>query len=89
LEKSKARQVRVLGPENPATAITMYNLDALALRQGRKDEALRLLRESVDHGLAGWVIAGMAKDPDLAALDGEPQFDALVAYAKAKAKAGK
>jgi hypothetical protein len=46
-----------------------------------------LLRDSVDHGLAGWVIAGMTKDPDLNALHGDPRFDALIAYAKQRAAA--
>jgi len=84
LEQARAGEMRVLGPNHPATALTVYNLGGLAAHQGHKDEALRLLRESVDHGLANWVIAGLATDPDLATLHGDPRFADLVAYAKAR-----
>jgi eukaryotic-like serine/threonine-protein kinase len=74
-------QVRVLGPNNPATALSTYNLACLKLREGHRDDALRLFRDAVDHGLAGWVIKGMPSDPDLKPLQGDPRFTALLAYA--------
>ena len=37
-------QRRVLGPEQPETAVTVYNLGVLAAKSGRTDEALSLLR---------------------------------------------
>ncbi len=81
LTQAHATEVRVLGPINPATALSIYNLACLKLREGQRNEALRLLRDSVDHGLAGWVIKGMPDDPDLNPLQGDPRFTELIAYA--------
>jgi hypothetical protein len=44
-------QLRVLEPDNPETAISRYNLAYVAAHRGRRDEALGLLKEAVDHGL--------------------------------------
>ncbi len=87
LTQAHATQVRVIGPTNPATALSTYNLACLKLREGHRDDALRLLRDSVDHGLAGWVIKGMPDDPDLKALHGDPGFTALLAYASSRTPA--
>jgi len=81
LTQAHAAQVRVIGPTNPATALSTYNLACLKLREGNRDDALRLLRDSVDHGLAGWVIKDMHDDPDLKPLQGDPRFTTLLAYA--------
>ncbi|MGA3034655.1 MAG: serine/threonine-protein kinase [Terracidiphilus sp.] len=89
LEQAHAAQVRVLGPNNPASALSTYNLACLKLREGNRDEALHLLRDAVDHGLAGWVIKDMSKDPDLKPLQGDHRFTALMAYAAAHATAPK
>ena len=70
---------RVLGPEHPDTAISTYNLGCFVAHQGRRDEAITLLEQAVEHGLPGWVILGMDKDPDLKSLHGDPRFEALVA----------
>jgi non-specific serine/threonine protein kinase/serine/threonine-protein kinase len=85
LSQAHSGEIRVLGPNNPGTALSTYNLACLKLREGLRDEALRLLRDSVDHGLADWVIKGMPEDPDLKALHGDPRFTALLAYATAHA----
>jgi eukaryotic-like serine/threonine-protein kinase len=87
LQQAYATQVRVLGPDHPATAISTYNLGALELRRGRRDDALQLLQHAVDHGLASWIAQGMAEDPDLEPLRGDPRFDALRAQVKARAVA--
>ncbi len=84
-EQARAADTRVLGENNPQTALNTYNLGGIELREGHRDEALRLLRDSVDHGLPRWVIAGMATDPDLTALRSDPRFDALLAYAASHA----
>jgi non-specific serine/threonine protein kinase/serine/threonine-protein kinase len=89
ITQAHAAEVRVLGPNNPATALSTYNLAGVELREGKRDEALRLLRDAVDHGLAGWVIKGMGKDPDLKALQGDPRFTALLAYAASHAASAK
>jgi serine/threonine protein kinase len=75
-------QRRVLGPNQPETAVTLYNLASEVAKSGRLDEALSLLRESVDHGLlARWAVR-IGEDPDLKALHGDPRFAAFVSYAK-------
>jgi tetratricopeptide (TPR) repeat protein len=73
---------RVLGPENPDTAGIIYNLGCLAARRGNKDQAIALLRQSVDHGLYPSADLGIGKDADLASLQGDPRFAALVVHAK-------
>ena len=80
-------QRRVLGPNHPDTAMSTYNLGGIALHKGKRDEALALLREAVDHGLAPNIALHMEKDPDLAALYGDPRFATLVAHAKERAAA--
>ena len=81
LVSARTTEARVLGPDHPATATATYNLACVILREGHRDQALSLLREAVDHGLPGWVVDGMGKDPDLSLLHGDPKFDALLAYA--------
>jgi eukaryotic-like serine/threonine-protein kinase len=78
---------RVLGPENPYTAITLYNLGCLAARQGKKDQAISMLGQSVDHGLLPRVDLAIGNDADLTSLHGDPRFAALVAHAKQVAEA--
>jgi len=78
---------RVLGPDNPETAISGYDLATIAARRGQRDQAFSFLHEAVNHGLPGYALIGMEKDPDLKALHGDPRFDALVADAKIKMRA--
>jgi|ERR1700730_17421990 hypothetical protein len=78
---------RVLGPEHPDTANSTYNLACVAARTGNRDEALSLLREAVDHGLAPDQDLDMEKDPDFKSLHGDPRFGALIAHAKERAAA--
>lgn len=79
LLKAKAADTRVMGPNSPQATMATYNLACLALRRGQSAEAMRLLREALDHHLPGWIAAGMSKDPDLAALHGDPRFEAMLA----------
>ena len=80
-------QRRVLGPNHPDTAMSTYNLAGIAAHQGKLDEALSLLREATDHGLAPNIALQMEKDPDLESLHSDPRFAALVAHAKEHAPA--
>jgi non-specific serine/threonine protein kinase/serine/threonine-protein kinase len=89
LTQAHATEVRVLGLNNPATALSCYNLACLKLSEGHRDDALRRLRDCVDHGLAGWVIKGMPSDPDLKPLQGDQRFSALLVYAAARTAAPK
>jgi serine/threonine protein kinase len=80
---------RVLGPDNPATAVTTYDLACLATLQGHREQALSLLRESLDHGLSPRLAAGMEKNDVLKSLRGDPRFVSLIAYVKQRAAAVK
>lgn len=75
-------QKRVLGPNHPDTAMSTYNLGGIALHSNKPDEALVLLREAVNHGLAPNIALQMKDDPDLAALRGDPRFLAINERAK-------
>ena len=77
------------GPNSPAAALSTYNLACLELRKGKRDDALQMLRDAVDHGLAGWVIKGMPSDPDLKTLQGDPRFTSLLDYAASHVSAPK
>jgi len=76
---------RILGPDNPETALSRYGLGTIAARRGQRDKAFSLLSEAVDHGLPGYALKGIEKDPDLKSLHGDPRFDALAARAKERA----
>ena len=59
----------------PNDAMVMYNVACVFGQLGRKPEALEALRKAKD---AGWKDATWARrDPDLAILHGDPDFDAL------------
>jgi Flp pilus assembly protein TadD len=80
-------QRRVLGPVNPNTALSVYNLGCLAALQGRRNEAFSLLREAIDHGLRPADDLYLETDSSLKSLHGDPRFAALVADAKERAAA--
>jgi serine/threonine protein kinase/Tfp pilus assembly protein PilF len=80
---------RILGPDHPITASSVYNLGCIAALMGRRDEALSLLSQAVDHGLSPNLDMGIDKDTDLKSLHGDPRFDALVSHAKERAAATK
>lgn len=80
-------QRRVLGAEHPDTASSTYSLACIAVRQGRRDEALSLLREAINHGLPARQTLAMENDQLLAPLHGDPRFEALVSDARHHAAA--
>jgi non-specific serine/threonine protein kinase/serine/threonine-protein kinase len=73
--------VRVYGPDNPRTTIAEYDLACSIARQNRRDEAITLLQQAVEHGLPSADVSGMDKDPDLKSLYSDPRFKALAAKA--------
>jgi hypothetical protein len=85
LRETRDIQRRVLGPEHPGTAISTDTLACILGLAGKRDEALSLLRDAVDHGLSPEMDLYIEKDPDLKSLHGDPRFDALVAHAKERA----
>ena len=82
-----AIQRRVLGPQHPDTAASIYNLGCVMAQRGNKDEALSLLRQAVDNGLPPQTDVNMDKDSALAPLRGDARFEALVAHANEVAAA--
>ena len=80
-------QRRVFGPEDVQTAVSTYNLACVAAHEGKRDEALSLLREAIDHGIPPSLGLGIESDSDLQSLHGDPRFDAVVAHAKEHAAA--
>jgi len=73
---------RAYGPEYPGIGIAHYNLACLAAKSGDLEKALRLLRETLDVRMPAVLAVHVADDDDLAALHGDPRFDALVAAFK-------
>ncbi len=71
---------RVLGDDHPDTLMSLSKLAIVKALQDRRGEALDLLRQAVD---LGWRDARTLEDPDLAALHGEPRFEAIVAEVQA------
>jgi Tetratricopeptide repeat len=82
-----AIQRRVLGPEHMDTAASTYNLALVEVHLRQTSEALRLLREAVEHGLSPGDCLGVDKEPDFKSLHGDPRFQEIVAEAKQHAAA--
>ena len=76
-------QRRVLGENHPDTISTLYNLACTAARQIDPKKALDYLAQTVKHGFED--ARGMAEDPDLQSLRGDPAFEELLAVARKNA----
>ena len=70
--------MKVNGVDHPDTASTAYALACIAARSGRKEDAIALLRQGLDHGLRPAVAMGIPKDVSLVSLHGDPGFQALL-----------
>jgi serine/threonine-protein kinase len=81
LQKTRDIHTRVLGAAHPNTLMSIYNLGCFTALQGRRQEALRHLRDAVERGFIPHP-EQMEKDPDLASLLGDPEFQQLVAAAR-------
>jgi eukaryotic-like serine/threonine-protein kinase len=81
--------LRTLGLDNRITAVDRYNLACFMANDGKREEALSLLGEAIDHGLDPETLLGMEKDTDLDSLHEDPRFAALVARARERAVAQK
>jgi serine/threonine protein kinase len=88
LNQARDVQRRSSGTDSPDFAITTYNLACIKVHEGRRDEALTLLLDAVNHGLPPEADLAMEKDPDFKSLNGDTRFTALVAHAKQRAAAG-
>ena len=66
------------------TASTQYNLACNPALSGRRDEAIAVLRDALDHGLPAYTAAGMSQYNDLKSLRGDPRSAAPVAEVKSR-----
>jgi hypothetical protein len=55
--------------------------------QGKRAQAISLIQDAVDHGLALSVAIHIADDEDLKPLHGDPKFEAILASIRDRAKA--
>jgi eukaryotic-like serine/threonine-protein kinase len=81
--------LRTPGVGDRITADDRYNLAGFLAYDGKREEALSLLGEAIDHGLGSETLLGMEKDTDLDPLHADPRFVALVARARERAVAQK
>lgn len=86
-EKSLGIRKEALGPHHPDVAESFYNLACVKARQGKRSEALAFLRQAVSDGGGRPWMRSIAKDPDLASLHGDAEFERLVTAATRSAAA--
>lgn len=73
---------RFLGPDQLEIAVTKYDLASVLVRKGRKEEAVPLIRQALEHGLAPRIAQELPTDPLFASLHNDPRFRALIAIAR-------
>jgi eukaryotic-like serine/threonine-protein kinase len=78
---------RKLGPDHFNTVTALYNLATAEAREGKRDEAIRDLREVLDRSDPALGDRDIGTDSDFKALHSDPRFRALVAHAKQRAAA--
>jgi hypothetical protein len=71
-------------PEHPSTALDRYNLACTLAREGKREEAISLLRQALDQGLSSDGALGIEKDGDLVSLREDRRFQAIVTDAKTR-----
>ena len=64
-----------VGREHADVARRYYNLACIWAKVGEREEAMDKLRQAIDRGFS-W--GGIADDPDLDSLRGDPEFEAIV-----------
>lgn len=74
LERTLEIKRRVHGEDHDETFYTVYRQACLKMVRGRQDAAIRLLRDAVDRG---WAKRFIFTDPDMKALRGNADFEAL------------
>jgi serine/threonine protein kinase len=76
---------RTYGENDSYVNNTIYNLACVAARQGRREDAFAQLRQAVDHGFRNHT--AMASDEDLASIQSDPRFAAILADTRSPAAA--
>jgi len=79
LRSAQERLARALGPKHSNVAEADVALARILATSGRSAEALDRLEHAIAADIPAGLRAGLATDPDLAALQGEPRFRALTA----------
>ncbi|WP_433975527.1 tetratricopeptide repeat protein [Tunturiibacter lichenicola] len=86
LQKDTLERVRRLyGIHDPSTSTAAYNLACMYALQGRREEALSYLEQSIQYGLIVRTGLHISEDEDLKSLHGNPRFEALAAEAHRQA----
>jgi eukaryotic-like serine/threonine-protein kinase len=86
LQKDTLERVRRLyGVHDPNTSTAAYNLACMYALQGRREEALSYLEQSIQYGLIVRTGLHISEDEDLKSLHGNPRFEALAAEAHGQA----
>jgi non-specific serine/threonine protein kinase/serine/threonine-protein kinase len=74
-ERALAIRESEVGREHPDVARRYYNLACIWARIGERNEAMDKLRQAIDRGFS-W--GGIANDPDMDSLRGDPEFEVIV-----------
>jgi tetratricopeptide (TPR) repeat protein len=86
LQKDNLERLRRLyGAHDANTSDAAYNLACMYALQGRREEALASLEQSIQYGLLIREGLHVSDDEDLKSLHGDPRFEALAAEAKTQA----
>jgi eukaryotic-like serine/threonine-protein kinase len=86
LQKDTLERVRRLyGVHDPNTSTASYNLACMYALQGRPEEALSYLEQSIQYGLIVRTGLHISEDEDLKSLHGNPRFEDLAAEAHRQA----
>ncbi len=68
---------REFGDSDPEANLQRYNAACNAALRGDRDEAIRMLREALDHGYRGYSYWPSMDDPELGSLHGDPEFEEI------------
>jgi eukaryotic-like serine/threonine-protein kinase len=82
LQEILVTERRARGSKTLLAHETLYNLACNASAAGQREKALGYLREAVDNRMPLAIAEHMGQDPDLKALRGDAEFEALAARAK-------
>lgn len=78
-------QRRVLGPDHPDTASSKVCLASIDANINKRDKALLLLRDAIEHGLGAKEALCLASAPEFDEIHDDPRFAALISYARQRA----
>ena len=78
---------RLFGRDDGRAADAAYNLAIVLAGQGRRDDAIAVLGDAVEHGLRSERLVAMQTEDDLRSLRNSPSFKAVVTDARRRATA--